>query len=306
MLDRGTAEPLCLRRDNMRENRSGAYFGDRMSDEDTLDHQPAADTGTVGARLKAAREAKGLDLTQVAAETRIPQRHLLTIENGSLSELPARTYAVGFSRTYARLVGLDEREIIDQVREELAQGDEYGAAPAKFEPGDPARVPGRGLAWFALIAAVLLVGGIYAFYSSYFAPGLGPAPLEDPEAAAQVEEGGDDASRQAAAATPAPSGPVVFTSEMDGTWVKFYDASGERLYEAQMAQGDSYTVPADADGPQVWTGRPYALAITIGGRSVPKLSEVDEVVRDVPVTAEALLARPAPAATPTPAAGAEG
>ena len=276
-----------------------------MSDDTTLEHEPVVEAGSVGARLKAAREEKGLDLAQVAAETRIPQRHLVTIENGALTDLPARTYAVGFSRTYARLVGLDEREIIDQVRMELAEGSDQRMAPAKFEPGDPARVPGRRLAWFALFAAVLLLGGIYAFYSSYFAPGLGPAPLQDP--AAQVAQNeGEGAAPAQATATPAASGPVVFTSLMDDTWVKFYDADGERLYEAQMAKGDSFTIPADAEGPQVWTGRPYALAITIGGRSVPKLSEEDTVVKDVPVTAEALLARsqaPAPSPTPTSAGG---
>ncbi len=72
-----------------------------------------------------------------------------------------------------------------------------------------------------------------------------------------------------------------------------------------MNTGDSYTIPADADGPQVWTGRPYALAITIGGQSVPKLTEEDTVVRDVPVTAEALLARSETPATPTPVTGAQ-
>ena len=260
-----------------------------MSDEETIEQEPVVAAGGVGARLKRAREEAGLELTQVAAETRIPQRHLLTIESGALTDLPARTYAVGFSRTYARLLGLDEREIIDQVRAELAEGEERGDTPAKFEPGDPARVPGRGLAWFALFAAVLLIGGIYAFYSSYFAPGLGPAPLSAPAkpAAPQQQAGAGDAATPAAT----PAGPVVFTSEMDDTWVKFYDASGERLYEAQMAKGESYTVPADAEGPQVWTGRPYALAITIGGRAVPKLSEVDGVIKDVPVSAAALLAR---------------
>ena len=258
------------------------------------------EAGGVGARLKRAREAAGLELAQVAAETRIPQRHLLTIENGALTDLPARTYAVGFSRTYARLVGLDEREIVDQVRAELAEGEDRSMAPARFEPGDPARVPGRGLAWFALFAAVLLIGGIYAFYSSYFAPGLGPAPLQDP--AEQVASRQTDALPAASqTATPAASGPVVFTSEMDGTWVKFYDAKGERLYEAQMNKGDSFTIPADAEGPQVWTGRPYALAITVGGRPVPKLSEEDEVIKDVPITAAALMARaeqPAEPASP--------
>jgi hypothetical protein len=134
---------------------------------------------------------------------------------------------------------------------------------------------------------------------------MGPAPLDDP-AARMAEAETEDADESGQARTPtAVSGPVVFTSEMDGTWVKFYDADGERLYEAQMDEGDSFTVPADAEGPQVWTGRPYALAITVGGRSVPKLSEVDEVIKDVPITAEALLARAdaAPRAPATPAPG---
>lgn len=275
-----------------------------MSDEETLEHEAVPEAGGVGARLKRAREQAGLDIEQVAAETRIPQRHLLTIEEGALTDLPARTYAVGFSRTYARLVGLDEREIVDQVREELAQGNDRSVTPAKFEPGDPARVPGRGLAWFALFAAVLLMGGIYAFYSSYFAPGLGPAPLKGPEE--QVAANAQGAAMPAPAQTPAATGPVVFTSEMDDTWVKFYDSKGDRLFEAQMAKGDSFTIPADAEGPQVWTGRPYALAITVGGRAVPKLSEEDEIIKDVPVTAEALLARadqPAGPATPAPSGG---
>ncbi len=276
-----------------------------MSDEDTIEQEPVATAGGVGARLKQAREKAGLDIAQVAAETRIPQRHLLTIENGALTDLPARTYAVGFSRTYARLVGLDEREIVDQVREELAEGGERGVAPAKFEPGDPARVPGRGLAWFALFAAVLLIGGIYAFYSSYLAPGLGPAPLQDPREQVAADTR-DTAGAPAQAATPVAAGPVVFTSEMDDTWVKFYDANGDRLFEAQMAKGDSFTIPADAEGPQVWTGRPYALAITIGGRPVPKLSEEDEIVKDVPVTAEALLARAERPATPAQSAASGG
>ena len=137
-------------------------------------------------------------------------------------------------------------------------------------------------------------------------PGLGPAPLEAPEdRTASAAQENDAAPRQAAA--PAASGPVVFTSEMDGTWVKFYDANGERLYEAQMDAGDSFTVPSDAEGPQVWTGRPYALAITVGGRSVPKLSEEDEVIKDAPITAEALLARGHDGAAPAqPAAAAAG
>lgn len=264
-------------------------FGIYMEEEGGIVEENTAPVRRAGDRLREAREAKGLEIDQVAAETRIPRRHLESIEAGDFAALPSRTYAIGFTRTYAKTLDLDEKEMLDQVRAELAEGrPQVNERPAKFEPGDPARVPGRGLVWFAILAAALLLGGIYAFYSSYFTPGLGPAPLQDP--AEQVAA--NDTPEQDAAPAPQPAGgPVVFTSEMDGTWVKFYDASGTRLYEAQMDEGDSFTVPEDANEPQVWTGRPYALAITIGGREVPKLTEEDTVVRDVVVSAEALLAR---------------
>lgn len=261
---------------------------------------------TAGGQLRAAREARGLDLSQVAAETRIPQRHLENIEAGEYGNLPSRTYAIGFARSYARMLDLDERSILDQVRAELAQDETQGrAAPAKFEPGDPARVPSGKLAWLGALAAVLLLVGGFAFYRTYFSPGLGPAPLAEETQMAAAETG----AAPDAPATPAidPNAEVVFTSEMPDTWVKFYDASGAELYQAQMGEGESFTIPRDAEGPQVWTGRPYALAITVGGRPVPKLSEEDEIIRDVPVSAEALLTRgqagsdAAPNPGPTPA-----
>lgn len=266
---------------------------------------PVAPSQHAGAMLAEARQAAKLELAEISARTRIPQRHLAAIEAGDYARLPSRTYAVGFSRTYARLLGLDERAITEQVRLDLAEGDPQGPLrPDRFEPGDPARVPSRRLAWFSALAVVLLVAGAFTFYRTYFSPGLGPPPLTapTPTAAAPTVTRGSGSARPAAAA---PSGPVVFTSLIDGAWVKFYDGAGERLFEGQMARGQSFTVPADAQQPQVWTGRPDALAITIGGRPVPKLAETEGVMRDVPVTAEALLARP-DAAGPTAGAARPG
>lgn len=243
-----------------------------------------------GQRLRRAREEKKLSLEQVAGETRIPQRHLETIETGDFSRLPARTYAIGFARTYARVVDLDEKEIAGQVRAELNKRVEGDQPPrsSRFEPGDPARVPSRRLAWFSAFAALLLVAGGLSYFKDYFFPGAGPGSLIGPEETADTDAAGADASTRQAVV---PAGPVTFTAIEPGTWVKFYDANGDQLMQKEMAQGESYTVPADAEGPQIWTGRPYALEITVGGRPVPKLSEEDEILKDVPVTPEALLAR---------------
>ena len=115
----------------------------------------------IGAQLRAAREERGLSLEQVAAETRIPQRHLVAIEAGDFGQLPGRTYAVGFSRTYAKMVGLDQDDVAAIVRAELdAQAGEEDYRPASFEPGDPARAPSRALFYFSIFAGLIVIGRI--------------------------------------------------------------------------------------------------------------------------------------------------
>jgi cytoskeleton protein RodZ len=251
-----------------------------------------------GERLRAAREAIGMTIEQVAAETRIPQRHLKLIEAGDFGALPARTYAIGFSKNFAKAVDLDEDEIGDAVRAELAEIDaERPRRIETFEPGDPARVPGGNVTWIALAAvAVLLVIGYFS-YNSLFAPAA-ELPSLLPED--QPKQSGAK-PRQAAAPVNA-NGPVVFTALAPNVWVKFYDANGTQLMQKEMALGETYTVPADANGPQLWTGRPEALKITIGGREIPRLASEEQVMKDIPVTAAALRARTTPRPTPAPAA----
>ena len=78
------------------------------------------DMPTVGERLRAAREEKGLSLEDVAAQTRIPQRHLESLETADWDKLPAPTYTTGFAKSYASAVGLDRTEIGEQLRAESA------------------------------------------------------------------------------------------------------------------------------------------------------------------------------------------
>lgn len=271
-----------------------------------------AETGVgVGGRLKAAREAKGMSLADVSAALRVSERHLRMIEDGAFTDLPARTYAVGFTRSYARLVGLDEAAAVEEVRGILdaVQHDQFRRTGSSFEPGDPARVPSARLGWISALAVLLLLVGGAMFYRSFFSPAEDLPPLTNP---AEADKPAPQAKAPGPAAdtvsgTAAARGPVVFTALEEGVWVKFYDAKGSQLMQKQMARGETYVVPAEAQGPQLWTGRPDALAITVGGKPVPKLAEKEGRVKDVPVSAAALLARsttPAssPASTLAPAA----
>lgn len=269
----------------------GTISGRRMDMETgSLDEQ--LPLHGVGDKLRMAREEAGLTLAQLAGETRIPQRHLEVIEAGDWNALPARTYATGFARTYAKAVGLDPRKTVEEVRAELAAS-EPGDRPrgVGFEPGDPARVPSRGLALFSLFAVIVLLAGGFMFYTRVLAPGAGPGSLLDEQRAAERQARAQNAAVATAPQVAPTDGPVVFTALEDGVWIKFYDVNGDQLLQKEMAKNESYTVPQDAEGPLAWTGRPDAFAITVGGQPVAKLAEEQTIVRDVPVTAEALLAR---------------
>ena len=260
----------------------------------------------VSAKLRAARDAAGLTLEQVTLATRISSRHLAAIDAGNWSALPpGRPYAIGFARSYARAVGLDERTIAEDVRKELESSSfEPGTrALSQFEPTDPAKTPTRGLLWLSVLAVVLLVVGGLAFWRSYYLPAAGLPALGSAETAASPTPAPPRPAAQAAPAAPA-GGAVVFTALEDKIWAKFYDGAGKQLLQKQLAKGESYTIPADAQNPQIWTGRPDALAITVGGKPVPKLADQQRTMKDVPISAAALAGRPpaAPAPQPSPAA----
>jgi cytoskeletal protein RodZ len=268
----------------------------------SADGAPLAVYDGAGARLRAAREARRLDLTNIASETRIPLRHLEAIEEGDFAALPSRTYAIGFARTYAKAVGLDDAAITDAVRAELADGSGHRAASGGggIEPGDPAKLPSAGLAWFGAFAALLLAAGLIAFFSTRFGAGIGPAPLAAPPKPAPSV-----AAAPAVGAAPAASGPVVITATAD-VWLRIAEEGGARLIEKELKAGESFTLPASAKDPRLSTGRPDLLAIAIGGQSVPALATTPTQISGVPVSAAALLARaqvqaPGAAATGAPA-----
>lgn len=272
-----------------------------MSHDDTGEQELPLES--VGQKLFRTREAAGLSMAALSAQTRIPERHLAAIEAGDFTALPARPYAVGFSRAYAKAVGLDDKLIADGVRAELA-AQEPDTAPRTlpgFEPGDPARVPGSRFAWLAGLGALVVVIGCFLLWRGYFAPaGELPSilPQETPAPAPHPV---------VAAPAPLPSdGPVVFTASQDKVWVKFYSADGVQLLQKELVLGESFTVPSSPADVRLDTARPDALTITIGGQPVPALATRQMTMRAVSVGAAALLARGAPGAASAPVPGAVG
>ena len=66
----------------------------------------------LGERFRAAREARGLSLSEVAEQIRIRSVYLGAIEEENWSAIGAPVYVRGFLRTYARFLGLDPEEVV--------------------------------------------------------------------------------------------------------------------------------------------------------------------------------------------------
>lgn len=249
----------------------------------------------VGEKLRDARLAQGLELSDVAARTRVPLRHLAAIEASDYSGLPSTTYAIGFVKAYARAVGADEVALARELRDETASTFAAREVYESYDPEDPVREPPSALAWGGAIVAILLLAAVGLWYGTdLFRGGTSAAPEPTPTALATPDAAPTEA------APPTTGGQVTLIAQQP-VWLRIYDATGTRLFEKEMTIGERYDVPADANGPMINVGRPEAVQVTIDGVAVEPLGRAGVAIKDVPISADALRMRgqPTPAATAT-------
>ena len=248
---------------------------------------------TVGQRLKEAREAAGLSIEDVAATTRIPTRHLASLEIGDWDQLPASTYSVGFAKNYATAVGLDKAEIAEQLHAEMGGARPVATNMEVYETADPARTMPKGLV-FGALGLVLVAVLLFTWLGNRGMESGSATPALDNEIAA---------TDNFVVAAPTTTGTVVLTAN-EAVWIEVRDG-GAILKQGELAAGESYEVPANAVGPRLTTGKPEALRIAIGTADAPAVGPVGERVAGVSLLAADLMKGPAPASAPAPAAAAQ-
>jgi cytoskeletal protein RodZ len=261
------------------------------STDEPVDDLVEAEVATVGQRLRAAREEKGLSLEDVAAQTRIPRRHLESLETSDWDRLPAPTYTTGFAKSYASVVGLDRVEIGEQLRGEMG-----GLRPTTmtevFEPADPARTMPKWLV-FGAIAAVVLLVAVMSW--------LNQQSVQGPDEATNDSTAAEPAPPVPAVAAPAPQGLVVITAN-EPVWIQVKDGPAT-LKAGVLEAGQSFEIPSTATAPTLTTGKPEALRIAVGTADAPPIGPAATTVRNVSLLGPDLMRGPqAPVGTATPPA----
>ncbi len=127
---------------------------------------------SLGARLKHAREARGLSLGQIAKATKISVSTLEAIERDDVRKLPGGIFGRSMVRSYALAVGVDADAAVEELQTDIVRA-ERDHARTKRQPeitSDDRRFLERQRRALMMlrIAVVVVVVAIVAAAAWYF------------------------------------------------------------------------------------------------------------------------------------------
>lgn len=76
---------------------------------------------SLGEKLRRAREERGISISEVAEQTRISPLYLEAIDQDNYKSLPGGIFNKGFVRSYAKYVGIDEQEALQDYSRLIAE-----------------------------------------------------------------------------------------------------------------------------------------------------------------------------------------
>jgi cytoskeletal protein RodZ len=118
---------------------------------------------TVGQRLKAQREKRGIALADVAASTKISKAALLAIERDDIKLLPGGIFSRAFVRSYAQALGLDPDATVRDFMAQFPSTDEDAveALGSGGSTGHRISAGARALLQFGLASLPLVIALIW-------------------------------------------------------------------------------------------------------------------------------------------------
>jgi cytoskeleton protein RodZ len=251
-----------------------------VQDEDrsTTGGVDAAD-GTIGVRLRAAREAAGLTVEQVCGTTRIRPQVLRDLEHDQLGTPGTAVYTRGHIRAVARAVGADPQPLVQAFDRQVGASPPSlpverlapVPAPRQASPGlsVPVAAPPEhtqprwvtaAVAVLAVLVALLVVGSMTGQEPDTASTEPAPtaeAPLPDPPTAAPTQ--------------PASAGAELVLAAQGTSWLSVR-AGEATVFEGTVEQGwtQRFASPARLD---VRIGNASAVSSTCGPDTVPAGAE---------------------------------
>ncbi|MDR1931817.1 MAG: helix-turn-helix domain-containing protein [Spirochaetales bacterium] len=137
---------------------------------------------SLGQKFKTSREALGFSVEQVARDTHIAKRFIVSLEEENFDQFPGDTYIIGFIRNYADYLGLDQAELVNLYKNFKIQEQPIPIeALLRKKSSKPLILILTGLAVLAGLAA-----GGYIYFQDRFRAPVPAERTEKPAAAASA------------------------------------------------------------------------------------------------------------------------
>lgn len=186
---------------------------------------------SVGQLLRTRRLERGLEVSDISAETKIPVRFLQAIEDDQHEKLPALPFAVGFVRNYAKMLGLQPDAVCAQFKAETSR-----LTPTEQvyfpEPLDESRIPSKAFVFGGIAVALVVIGLWWAWSSRTPSPEPAAGDAAEAQQALTIEETGGPAV-QDVAAVDAPEAPAMDGAAADAATEA--DGAGPTAAQTQAA-----------------------------------------------------------------------
>lgn len=239
----------------------------------------------LGERFRAAREARGLSLSDVSEQIRIRSVYLAAIEEDNWSAIGAPVYVRGFLRTYARFLGLDPEEVVATFNSAPVSSQPIPAAPerisrsAHMAPERSQEQGSRGapLIWAAAVVAVLLVA--FVVYNEFTMHGRSAPASVASETATPALPSNSPSEGPSPSASPSSipglDGPKSIALVLSApSWLRV-TVDGNVRMEGTFSAGTSKTF--HGKNALVRIGNAGGVEIYVDGKDVGKLGKSGDV-----------------------------
>ncbi|MFJ2540825.1 RodZ domain-containing protein [Pseudomonas sp. NPDC087614] len=249
----------------------------------------AANRVNPGETLRQARESNGWSLAEVALKLNLTVTSLSNLEAGAFDKLPGHTFARGYIRAYAKLLGMDQTVLVQQFDQSTGTDSQGSNVHALGRIEEPVRVSHTILRIVCLLLLIAVIGGGFVWWQDQ-------TSLRTKEltslASEHVEVEGADGTTQIHPIDE-PQDQAVAQGQAEGTTVLALPQS-ETTAESSGPEG---AAPAPAPTEPAAPAPAPAPVVATPAPSVPATPAPT-------VTAPVALATPAPTQeTPAPVAG---
>ena len=124
----------------------------------------AANRVNPGETLRQARESNGWSLAEVALKLNLTVTSLSNLEAGAFDKLPGHTFARGYIRAYAKLLGMDQTVLVQQFDQSTGTDSQGSNVHALGRIEEPVRVSHTILRIVSLLLLVAVIGGGFVWW----------------------------------------------------------------------------------------------------------------------------------------------